>query len=162
MTCTTLILILLNVLFWLMAFCIIAVRYDKKLSDSWKPMNAEEYVAYSVFVNIFEIQYALNFFVYIYRSPQYRSAFLDLFNDFAYPHLDNSFFKKTSFVLNKNTSEIQSFLKVSYPRICVSKSLLSWKLLWDWKFRFLTISKNFLLFYFDDRNIVCNFSTTST
>ena len=90
MTCTTLILILLNVLFWLMALCVIAVSYDKKLSDSWKPMNAEEYVAYSVFINIFEIQYALNFFVYIYRSPQYRAAFLDIFNDFAYPPLDNS------------------------------------------------------------------------
>ena len=90
MTCTTLILILLHGLFWLMAFCAIAISYDKRLSDSWKPMNAEEYVAYTVFINIHEIQYALNFFVYIYRSPQYRSAFLDIFNDFAYPPLDNS------------------------------------------------------------------------
>ena len=76
---TTLILILLNVLFWIMAFVIIAVRYDKKLSDSWKPMNTKEYIAYSIFVNVFEMQYALNFFVYIYRSPQYRSAFYDLY-----------------------------------------------------------------------------------
>ena len=81
MTCTTLILILLNVLFWLMAIAIIAVRYDKKLSDPWKPMNTKEYMAYSVFINIFEIQYALNFFVYIFRSPQYRSAFIDIYNN---------------------------------------------------------------------------------
>ena len=79
MTCTTLILILLNVIFWLMAFLIIAVRYDKKLSDAWKPMSSKEYIAYLVFANIFEIQYALNFFVYIFRSPQYRSAFFDIF-----------------------------------------------------------------------------------
>ena len=76
---TTLILILLNVIFWIMAFTIIALRYDKKLSDSWKPMNTKEYIAYSIFVNVFEMQYALNFFVYIYRSPQYRSAFYDIY-----------------------------------------------------------------------------------
>ena len=79
MTCTTLILISLNVIFWLMAFVIIAVRYDKKLSDAWKPMDNKEFIAYSIFVNIFEVQYALNFFVYIFRSPQYRSAFFDIF-----------------------------------------------------------------------------------
>ena len=69
----------LNVIFWLMAFFIIAVRYDKKLSDAWTPMSSKEYIAYSIFANIFEVQYALNFFVYIFRSPQYRSAFFDIF-----------------------------------------------------------------------------------
>ena len=72
---------LLNVLFWLMALAIITVRYDKKLSDPWKPMNTKEYIAYSVFINVFEIQYALNFFVYIFRSPQYRSAFIDIYKN---------------------------------------------------------------------------------
>ena len=83
MTCTTLILISLNVIFWLMAFAIIAVRYDKRLSDAWKPMNSKEYIAYLIFANIFEIQYALNFFVYIFRNAQFRSAFFDMFNIIA-------------------------------------------------------------------------------
>ena len=83
MTCTTLLLIVLNVLFWTMAFVIIAIRYDEKLSDSWKPMSRNEYAAYSIFVNVFEVQYALNFFVYIFRSDQYRSAFIDIFKSFA-------------------------------------------------------------------------------
>ena len=80
---TTLLLIVSNVLFWTMAFVIIAIRYDEKLSDCWKPMTRKEYAAYSIFVNVFEIQYALNFFVYIFRSDQYRSAFIDIFKSFA-------------------------------------------------------------------------------
>ena len=96
MTCTTLILISLNVIFWLIPFVIMTITYDKKLSAAWKPMNGKNYIAYSVFINIFEIQYALNFFVYIFRSPQYRSAFFDIFkNLFNFP-LNSSCFNMSA------------------------------------------------------------------
>ena len=82
MTRTILMLIVLNITFWVVAFGIIAFKYDKNLSSAWKPMTAQKYAPYIIFINVFEIQYALNFFVYMARKGQYREAFLDIFKDF--------------------------------------------------------------------------------
>ena len=35
-----------------------------------------------VFVNIFEVQYVLNWLIYVVRSDQYRNAFLYVFIDY--------------------------------------------------------------------------------
>jgi hypothetical protein len=82
MTRTISILIVLNVMFWFVAFAIVAFKYDKSLSSAWMPMTIQKYVPYITFVNIFEIQYALNFFVYMARRDRYREAFLNIFKDF--------------------------------------------------------------------------------
>ena len=82
MTRTILILIVLNVMFWFVAFAIVAFKYDKSLSSAWMPMTIQKFVPYITFVNIFEIQYALNFFVYMARRDQYRDAFVSIFKDF--------------------------------------------------------------------------------
>jgi hypothetical protein len=82
MSCTILILIVLNVMFWFLAFGIIAFKYDNSLSSAWSPMVVQKYFPYIIVTNIFEIQYSLNFFVYMARKDQYRKAFLDMFKDF--------------------------------------------------------------------------------
>ena len=82
MTRTILILIVLNVMFWFVAFAIVAFKYDKSLSSAWMSMTIQKFVPYITFVNIFEIQYALNFFVYMARRDQYREAFVSIFKDF--------------------------------------------------------------------------------
>lgn len=79
MTNTILVLTVSNVFFWITGLLIMIASFGERLSDSWKPMKTYEYAAYMVFINIFEIQYSLNFFIYIFRSDPYRSAFIDLF-----------------------------------------------------------------------------------
>ena len=81
MTRTILILIALNVMFWLLAYVILILKYTKDLSSSWVPMTVEKYIAHLCFGNIFESQYSLNFLIYVVRSDQYREAFLDIFVD---------------------------------------------------------------------------------
>ena len=58
-------------------------------------MTIQKFVPYITFVNdVFEIQYALNFFVYMAQKEQYREAFVSIFKDFlvsSFNSIGNSF-----------------------------------------------------------------------
>ena len=90
LSCTILVLIVLHVMFWFVAFGIIAFKYDKNLSSAWSPMAVQKYFLYIIATNIFELQYSLNFFVYIARRDQYREAFMDVFKE-IYKNMPSSF-----------------------------------------------------------------------
>ena len=73
MTKTILILIVLNLLFWLPYGLLINTALDLTVEPS--PYTKKEYIVTVVLVAIFESQYAINFFVYMARHEQYRNAF---------------------------------------------------------------------------------------
>ena len=75
MTRTVLILVVLNFLFWL-PYGILTLT--STLTSKPSPSTAEIYILKIISVNIFESQYAINFFIYVARSEQYRNSFLDV------------------------------------------------------------------------------------
>lgn len=76
MTRTMLILIVLNFTFWLPYGTIFVIYGD--FTNKHIPRTAEEYIFFAILIDVFEVQYAINFFVYVARSKQYRDAFLDV------------------------------------------------------------------------------------
>ena len=73
---TILILVIMNFFCWLPYVVLITAAID--LTNEPQPATSKHYVLRVILVNMFESQYALNFFVYVARSEQYRNAFLDL------------------------------------------------------------------------------------
>ena len=76
LTQTILILVILNFFCWLPYVVLITAALD--LTSAHKPSSAKQYILKIMLVSMFESQYALNFFVYVARSEQYRNAFLDV------------------------------------------------------------------------------------
>ena len=73
---TILILVIMNFFCWLPYVVLITAAID--LTNQPQPATSKHYILRVILVNMFESQYALNFFVYVARSEQYRNAFLDL------------------------------------------------------------------------------------
>ena len=73
---TILILVVMNFFCWLPYVVLITAAID--LTNEPKPATSKHYIFRVILVNIFESQYALNFFVYVARSEQYRNAFFDI------------------------------------------------------------------------------------
>ena len=73
---TILILVIMNFFCWLPYVVLITAAID--LTNEPQPATSKHYILRVILVNMFESQYALNFFVYVARSEQYRNAFLDL------------------------------------------------------------------------------------
>ena len=83
MTWTILILIIINVVCWL-PYIIFPLALDFPIDDmDINTMDEGRFVLYWILNNIFRSQYALNFFVYVFRSEQYRNAFYDFLGLFC-------------------------------------------------------------------------------
>ena len=76
MTHTILILVVLNFMCWLPYVVLVTVALD--YTSEPKPSTAGKYILKIILICCFESQYALNFFIYVARSEQYRNAFLDV------------------------------------------------------------------------------------
>jgi hypothetical protein len=76
LTQTILILVVLNFFCWLPYVVLITAALD--LTSAHTPSTDKQYILKILLVSMFESQYALNFFVYVARSEQYRNAFLDI------------------------------------------------------------------------------------
>ena len=79
MTRTILILIAINVICWLPYIIFPWVLDFPVDSNHPETMNDGRYILYWILKSMFRSQYAINFFVYVVRSEQYRSAVYDFF-----------------------------------------------------------------------------------
>ena len=83
MTWTILILIVINLICWL-PYIIFPVALDFPVDDmDINTMGERVFILYWILNNIFRSQYAVNFFVYVFRSEQYRNAFYDFLGLFC-------------------------------------------------------------------------------
>ena len=83
MTWTILILIIINVFCWI-PYIIFPLALDFPIDEmDINKMDEGRYILYWILNNIFRSQYAINFFVYVFRSEQYRNAFYDFLGLFC-------------------------------------------------------------------------------